>query len=340
MMDVARFVRIFEPDPTDDFVAKRATAIKDLRARFLKQTNVGKLMNLASEVLGVFQDPVMVPESYVETIQSAIKKQSESFVGDERDLEMSVCAMIAVVHAIQGGGKVKEGWAVADVLAMALWSGASFLAVSPEPKLEELRSQAIEAAKQRILDSSLETRIRHKVADFGQFGDETLGAEAFGEATAGTIDALRYNAALDREELDILWWVLADTSTVLERPVASLSPATRAIATGIELGALLRGLPGQSHRNLSVRNVEEAEPLSLDGVVDALGDDHPTLAASFESEVLVDDAASVFPLLNAIRAGSSALAGAEVRRSLREWCARALLERAVLRAQYTEHRRV
>ena len=339
-MDVARFVRIFEPDPSDDFVAKRTAAIKDLRTRFLKLNNVGKLMNLASEVLGVFQDSPVVPESYVAAIEASIKKQSESFVRDDRDLEMSVCAMIAVVHAIVGGGKASEGWAVADVLATAFWSGASFLPANPEPKLEELRSQAIAAAKQRILESSLETRVRRKIPDFGQFGDETLDAEAFRAATAGTIDALRYNAALDREEIDILWWVLAATSTVLEKPMSSLSPETRSIAAGIELGALLRGLPSQSHRNLSVREVEEAEPLSLGRIVDALGDDRHVLAASFGSEDLVNDAASVFPLLKAIRGGSSALAGAEVRRSLREWCARALLERAVLRVQYPEHRRV
>ena len=248
--------------------------------------------------------------------------------------------MVAVVHAIEGGGRVSEGWAAADALATALWSGASFLPANPDPKLEELRSQAIAAAQQRILESSVDTRNRHKVPDFGQIGGETLDAAAFRAATAGTIDALRYNAALDREELDILWCVLAATSTVLEKPLASLSPASRAIATGIELGALLRGLPGQSHRNLSVRSVEEAEPLSLGGVVDALGDDRPALAASFGSEPLVDNAASVFPLLNAIRAGSGASAGAEVRRPLREWCARALLERAVLRVQYPEHRRV
>ena len=339
-MDVARFVRIFEPDPSDDFVSKRAEAIKELRTRFLRQKNVRKLMNLASEALGVFQDPPVVPGSYVGAIEGAIKKQSESFVRDGRDLEMSVCAMIAVVHAIQVGGKVDAGWAVADVMATALWSGASFLPASPEPKLEELRSQAIAAAKQRILESSLDTRIRHEVSDFGQFGDERLDAEAFRAATAGSIDALRYNAALDREELDILWWVLADSSIVLEKPLASLSPETRAIATGIELGAHLRGLPSQSHRNLSARGVDEAEPMSLTGVVDALGDDRIALAASFASKALVDDAASVFPLLNGIRAGSSASAGAEVPRSLREWCARALLERAVLRMQYPEHRRI
>ena len=339
-MDVARFVRIFEPDPSDDFVAKRVAAIRDLRTRFVRKMNDGALMSLASEVLGVFQDPPAVPQIYVAVIEASIKKQSESFVRDDRDLEMSVCAMIAVVQAIESGGRVDEGWGTADVLATALWSGASFLPPNPDPKIEEFRSQAIAAAQQRILKSSLVTRIRLTVPEFGQFGDEILDAERFNAATARTIEALRYNAALDREELDILWWVLAATSGVLEKPVASLSPATRAIATGIELGALLRGLPAQSHRNLSVWNLEEPEPLSLGGVVDALGDDRATLAASFESQALVDDAASVFPLLNAIRAGSSALAGKEVRRSLKEWCARALLERAVLRVQYAEHRRV
>ena len=339
-MDVARFVRIFEPDPSDDFVAKRTAAIKDLRTRLLRKKNDGALMSLASEVLGVFRDPPVIPNGHVAAIEASIKKHSQSFVRDDRDLEMSVCMMIAVVNAIQAGGKVSEGWATADVLATALWSGASFLPANPDPKLEEFRSQAIGAARQRILASCLETRNRHKVPEFGHFGDESLDTETFEAATAGTIDALRYNSALDREELDILWWVLAASSIVFEKPLASLSPTTRAITTGIELGTLLRGLPGQSHRNLSLRNLEEAEMLSLAGVVDALGDDRMALAASFESEALVGDAASVFPLLNAIRVGSSDLSGAEVPRSLGEWCARALLERAVLRIQYPEYRRL
>ena len=338
-MDVATFVRIFEPDPSDDFVVKRTAAIRQLKSNFLKQKNVETLMSLSGEVLGVFRDPPVVPESHAVAIEGAIKKQSESFVRDGRDFEMSVCATIAVVHAIQGGNRVSEGWSIVDVLATALWSGASFLPANPEPKLEELRSQAIEAAKRRVLESSLETRNRYEVPEFGQFGDDALGGEAFGEATRATIDALRYNAALDREELDMLWWVLGDTSTVLERPLASLSPETRAIATGIELGALLRGLPGQSHRNLCARGVAEAGPMTLPGVLEALGDDRIALAASFANEDLVEKAASVFPLLNGIRAGSSALAGAEVARPLREWCARALLERAVLRVQYPGNRR-
>ena len=338
-MDVAKCVRIFEPDPTDDFVTKRQAAIKDLRARFLKQTNIGRLMALGSEVLGVFRHPPEAPQEYADAIEEAIKNQSPSFVSDERDLEMSVCALIAVVDAIENGRQVDKSWHGADVLAVSLWSGASFLPSNPEPKLEDLRLQGIKAAMGRILKSSLNTRSRHEVSDFGQFGDDLLGAGAFREATASTVTALRYNAALDREEIDILWWVLADSSVVLERPLASLSPETRAIVTGLELGGLLRGLPSQSHRNLSQRGISEGEPLPLPRLLDALGHDRPALAENFQNESLVDDAASVFPLLNGIRAGSSTLAGSEVPRPLIDWCARALLESAVLRLQYQEHQK-
>ena len=45
-MDVATFVRIFEPDPSDDFVVKRTAAIRQLKSNILKQKNIETLMSL------------------------------------------------------------------------------------------------------------------------------------------------------------------------------------------------------------------------------------------------------------------------------------------------------
>ncbi|MCY4312175.1 MAG: GTPase-associated system all-helical protein GASH [Gammaproteobacteria bacterium] len=331
MIDVARFVRIFNPDPTDDFVDKRAAAIKRLKSNFLKQRKFETVLNLSSGVLGVFKDPPVVLEDYTKIIEDEIKKKSASFVRDDRDLEMSACAMIAVMQAIQDGKKTNESWAIADILAMGVWSGASFLPKNPEPKLEDFRSQAITVARQRILDSSLETRIRHDVPDLAEFGDEESDAAIFRKSTATTIDALRYNAALDREELDMLFWILGGTSNMLKKPLASLSPEIHAIASGIELGSYLRSLPSQSHYNLCTRGIRESVPVALSGVLEALGEDRVALADSFTNETLVDEAASVLPLLNGIRAGSSKLSGSGVVRPLKEGGARALLESAVIK---------
>ena len=335
MIDIAKCVRIFDPDPSDDLVAKRKAAIKSLRTRFLKKRKVNSLMKLGSDVLGVFRDPPLCPQANIDVIEEAIKKESESFIREDRDLEMSVCTMAAVIQAIEVGGQAQDCLAVADVLGVAVWSGASFLPPNSEPKLEQLRLEVVSAARNRILRSSLETRQRFEVPDFDMSGHKTVTVGALKEATFTTVKALTYNAALDREELDLLWWVLAKTSQFLDQPLCKLSPESRAIATGLELGQLMRGLPTQSHRNLSLRGIAEVEPLTLEKLVKALGDDrHSLLSAVISDEEVIEEAPSVFPLINALRTGKSNLACADVKRSLQEWCNRALLESSVVRLQY------
>ena len=79
------------------------------------------------------------------------------------------------------------------------------------------------------------------------------------------------------------------------------------------------------------------EPLTLERLVKALGEDrHSLLSAVFSDEEVIEEAPSVFPLINALRTGKSNLAGADVKRSLQEWCHRALLESSVVRLQYSK----
>ena len=339
-MDIAKCVRIFEPEPDDDFVLKRVAVIKDLRTRFLKTRTISKLMAIGSGVCEVFRDSPSLPDALATQVEVAIKKKSPSFVQDDHDLEMGVCAAMAVVESFNSSGKARDGFLASDVLAVALWSAVSFLPPSCKPKLEEFRRQAIEAARNRILKTSLKTRDRHDVPEFGVFDEEETTCEAFKQAITPTVDALRTNAALDREEIDILWWVLGGTSKIFERPLLSLSPEARAVTTGVEIGELMRALPTQSHRNLALRGLDETVMHSLSSLLQALGEDRFAVAASFKDEPLIDDAPLVFPLLSAICSGKGTGLGADLSRSLPEWCARALLERAVLGIQYKDSRTI
>lgn len=337
-MDIAKCVRIFEPEPDDDFVIKREAVIKDLRARFLKIKTIPKLMAIVSGACEVFRDSPSIPDDLATQIENAIKKKSPSFVKDGCDLEMAVCAAMAVVQSINSSGKSQDGFPASDVLAVALWSAASFLPPCSKPKLEEFREQAIEAARKRILRTSLESRARYDVPTFEVFGEEEITTETIEQAITPTVDALRTNAALDREEIDILWWVLGGMSEIFKQPLQSLSPEVRAVTTGVEIGALMRALPTQSHRNLALRGLDEADKVSLPNLLEALGKDCLAVAASFNDEPLIDDAPLVFPLLSAIRSGNGKGLGSDLSRPLSEWCARALLERAVLRIQFKGHR--
>ena len=85
-MDIAKCIRIFEPEPDDDFVTKRGAAIKDLRTGFLKKRNISELMTIGSGVCEAFRDSPSVPDALATQIEAAIKKHSSSFVQDGRDL--------------------------------------------------------------------------------------------------------------------------------------------------------------------------------------------------------------------------------------------------------------
>ena len=328
----------FEPDPDDDFINKREEAIKILRTGLVKKRTVDSIMGLASGVCEVFRDSPSLPDALATQIESAIKKQSPSFMRDDRDLEMGVCAAVAVVQTVNSGRTMGDGWYVSDVLAVALWSALSFLPACNAPKLEEFRRLAVDAARDHILKTSLQKRHRREVPDFGPLGGVGVTPQTFVAATTPTIDALRLNAALDREEIDLLWWVLGSASNIFRQPLQSLSPATRAVVTGVEMGALMRALPTQSHRNLALRGIEEADPLSLPDLLTALGEERLVIAASFNEESLIGHAPLVFPLLAAISSGEGIGLGADLPRSLAEWAARALLERAVFRIQYDTSR--
>jgi len=337
-MDIAQYVRIFEMDPDDDFVTKREAAVKDLSAQFSKETNVTKLMAIGSGVCDVFRETSSVPDALQMQIESAIKEQSVSFVRDGRELEIGVCGVVAVTQMAISGTASKDHWTNSDVVAIALWSALSFLPACDALKLEELRVQAIDAARSRIVNAGLQTRARRPVPALGAFGDDTIGKEAFAAAVAPVVDALRFNTALDREEINLLWWVLCGMSDILGCPLQSLSPVARAVTTGIEIGALMRALPTHAHRNLALRGVEGTESLTLTELLAALGADRLPIAASFKDEAMVDTAPLVFPLLSAIRSGSANGSGAHLAKSLSDWAARALLERAVLQFQHKERR--
>lgn len=336
-MDIAKCVLIFEPKPDDDFVIKRESAIKALRTQFLRNTSISKLMVIASEVCEVFRESPAMSNTFTIQVENAIKKHSPSFVQDGRSLEMGVCAAAAVAQSFNSrsrGKEVRDGLFASDVLAVALWSAASFLPPCNASKLEQFRVLAIKSARNHILNIGLETRARHDVPALGSFANEEITYEAFKQATAPTVDALRINAALDREEIDLLWWVLSGVSNIFGQPLLSLSPEVRAVTTGIEIGALMRTLPTQSHRNLVLRSIDEAaDSVSLPSLLEALGEDRSVIADSFRNESSINDAPLVFPLLSAIHSGKGIELGANLSRSLSEWGARALLERAILRVQ-------
>lgn len=337
MVDVAAHVRIFAAVTDDDLVEKRTAAVKDLAGKLVKDTQVTALLKAANDVALAVDAKAPSPASLAEDVQTSVRKTAKAFLAEGAELEVTVCALMAALEALE---KAKPGTGVLtrqEVFALGLWSALGFQPPRAEPKLEELRAVTLRAAQSLVLRGGHLSRERKEVRDVSATvpdpADGATVATAIAAATNGAVAALRDNAQLDREEIDLLWWVVGDWSDLLQRRfVDATNKAAAAIAAGLEAGALVRRVPSEAHRHLVLRQASPPdEEITMTELLKRIGDDRRDLARSFEGETYVGEFPAIFPLLNAIQTGGAADGKSRIKRSHSDWAARALLERATLR---------
>ena len=231
----------------------------------------------------------------------------------------SVCVMSAAIRIVanrqlSADRKVSRR----DSIALALWSALSFQKPLAEQRLEDVRAEMLNSARRTGVDLARRTRVRRTMLDHESPDDEN--------------QSLRWNAVLDREEIEVLRWTLADQSSLLERPYAEVRrEETLAVARGLELGLLLTRFPAFEHYELASRDVAPRHNMDLDELLAAVAEDRNALVAPFEGYPVIEACPTVFPLLTALRGGRTVRDDATVGRSLADWCGRALIESAILK---------
>lgn len=335
MNAIATHMRITNLQVTNEDVDTRTAAVSDLVAAWGKlkdtETIIAKGAAIA-EALGGAGTPSV---AFGQEIEGAVQVHASAFLHSERPLEVGIIAGTAAIELISTTPG-NTGWTVADIFATALWLALSFQPALEDVKREALRGSVMQAARTRSTSGAEAARQRIAVNDFGEFtitaGEEAKAPASFKKATAATIDALRRNAALDREELDFLWWSQLGRSRLLNRALVDVAEPVRLVAAGIEAAGYLRRLPCEVHRDVVLRTVREDPELDQSGLLKALGDDCAVLEQSYASG-LVGRLPEVFPLLHSLTAGAPSTEGGKVKRRSSEWGARALLEAGLAKLQ-------
>jgi hypothetical protein len=333
MADVATHVRIFEATPSDDFVEKRIATVKDLAGRLVKPNTYDSLLGVANDLALAGAEGGTMPERLAVAVEGAIRDQSSSFVREGHALQMLVCGLLAIdqyLSAVKPSVKVVS---IGDVLAVGVWSALEFQPARPEPKLETLRQEVVERARALSLQTASKARERVPIPEIKMekpaedMSDLSIKVKS---AMGGPVEALENNAAIDREELDLLWWALSGQTDLLKGAFSAARGAAAAVASGLEGARLLRRLPADAHRNLVLRNVHEDRRLSLADLIGEIGKDRPLLSVPLRNSLITSHPA-VFPLLNALLSGQCGGSGAQVPRPLGDWATRALLEAGTIR---------
>lgn len=333
-INIATHVRIFDPDPQDDLVVKRTAAIDALGGRFNKKSTVPAILQWANDLaIAVESKGSHLSDLLSKEIEAAIRKPSDAFVAEGQGLQMTVCGLLGALQSLDGAQPSSGTLTVADVLAVGLWSALSFQTPRTEPKIEALRSELLGKAQELVLASATSSRKRQRIPEPEIAEPKEFNAAGVGQsvksAFKATIDALASNAAIDREEIDLLWWVLGDRSELLARRLSSgQGPAALAVAAGLEAGRMLRRMPGEAHRHLVLRNLAGQGSSSLAELLKAVGDDRAALSTKYADDPTIVACPAIFPLITMLRTGSASHARSKSKHSLADWATRALLESA------------
>ena len=125
-------------------------------------------------------------------------------------------------------------------------------------------------------------------------------ARGLAESVEASLSSARGDVVRLAEEVDMLWWHLGDWYELLKKPRSSASAETKMLASGIELGAFVRQLPGPHGAYGLLRRISGAQSdckTTLRGAVGSLsGDDARKLFKDVPSS-----SKSLFPVHAAIQ---------------------------------------
>lgn len=328
MDNLARHMRISGVSVSDSDVESRQAAVKHLVTSWGKDRNTDSIVSTAADIAGSLSGDGIPSSEFGKKVQASIQKKSPSFLHEERPLDIGICSGMAMVSLLSGIPST-DGWLIKDVYATALWSALSYQPVLEDERRECLRREVLDKASDWYTTSVEKARERVDVPDPSavdiSIDEGNVATNNFTEVMNDTIDSLRHNSALDREELDFLWWVQLGRSRLLKKQLSEIDEPVRIVASGIEGAQILRRLPCEVHREIVLRTLQENPELNLRELLAAIGDDRLVLSTSFmKSNVLAHP--TVFPLLHALSTGEADQISSSLKRPVSEWGERALLE--------------
>jgi hypothetical protein len=265
------FLRIADPQPTDDKVRRRTDSSSELVRQISSDGNRKILLSMVQGIVGGFDKPPFAQDSpAVTAIIKTIKDKDTTLPVDLKDnaLELQAVTAIALGELLnrKGNGEEKEARLFASLAIQ------SALSIKPESTKKHIRyvHEILLSHADRVL------QVRGKNRRVG--GTEALAAlDEIDETTPSTdlweivVPALRAaiaevtaQAAIDREEIETLWWMFAAHSDIANKKFSELTPAEAALCCGIELAKRSLLPPASSSAEMVKRMITgDRDPASL-----------------------------------------------------------------------------
>ena len=248
--------RVVNPSPPSQVIDNREAAAHDIMTAIAEAEDWELALDCACGAVAGFEASFTQDAEVVKSLVGAVRAHDSSFPEDltENALELRVCASLALGEML--ATKASEAVAVGSVLR-------SGLGVRPAPAGRFLRQMVDEltSVATRALSDEAEARRQRSTGIGGALralaepSDHEAEWNDLVPAIKATFDELGKQAAMDREEINILWWMFAGTSTTGEQ-FAKMPVGAAALCCGAELGSLCLLPPTSSHEAMLRRAYE------------------------------------------------------------------------------------
>jgi hypothetical protein len=259
---VYEWSRVIQVSPDDDTIAKRKVSIEALVEA--ASNNPELLINCALAAVAGVTPKFEQGSTLVTAVVEAVRAQHPAFPEDlaENKLDLRVCCALVVGEILERASvSTTMPSKVAQLTAALICSGLQQRAISGGKyliaMLSELTSIALAAAQHC-------GELRRRPRTLGPFIDaikEAGDVPSFWKAAQPTLKqmttAIDANAALDREEVNVLWWAYNGISKTSDQPFCEMQIGGSVICAGAEL-ANLSLLPALPNLRQLVRRVVRA----------------------------------------------------------------------------------
>jgi hypothetical protein len=315
--DFVEKYRLVDPSASREIVAARESAFRTIKPQATSTSRIHDLCRLAFQL--PFDD-----SNYAVWFTQPIKDTDPHFVLAQDAAEAGRMATM-ILHDLTRSGSDKVAICILatsfagrrntfDNGAMLTCAREQISKSALRPKMRApsddivLRASAELKASRTALDQTVSAQTIRAVLD-GSFS-ETVGSI---DLINTAYQSLREDSLRLADEVDMLWWHIGDWSYILDVPRSSISAKSLPLVSGIDLGAMVKDLPG---------------PYGVYGIINrTLGKASEKLVSIIEcveglsgtqlSKLVCKNAPDVFPLHTAM---ALAAGGGDWKKTLKDMC--------------------
>lgn len=238
------FLRVADPQPSNDKVRSRVKSASALIEWLRTNEARGELLPLIQGVVAGFDNAVFNQDSaVVKAVLKSVKDEDAAFPVElkENALELRAVAGMAVGELLEKLGDEPSS-KLALVAGLAI-SAAELIPTPTEKHIQWMQDTLRTSARKGLASQATQRRQRATplLDEFEELelsenaGTDGAAIEEILLALKSALREAKAQAAIDREEIETLWWMFGEFSETEQMPFSKLQPAVAAFAAGREL---------------------------------------------------------------------------------------------------------